>query len=67
MHPVTPNLALLLTTDTKYTSEQTLKISIQEVEKYNKLEQRVTRELIFAKDKAQLEAFMTSGDFAQKS
>lgn len=57
-YPVTPHTALLLTTDPKYVSGQILKIGIHEVEKYNTLEIRASREQSFAKDKAQLEAFM---------
>lgn len=57
-YPVTPHTALLLTTDRKYVSGQTLKIGIHEVAKYNALEVRTSRELIFSKDRAQLEAFL---------
>lgn len=57
-YPVTPNSALLLTTDRKYVSGQTLKIDIHEVAKYNDLEVRASKEQIFSKDKAQLEAFL---------
>lgn len=56
-YPVTPHTALLLTTDQKYVSGQTLKIGIHEVAKYNELEIRASREQFFSKDKAQLEAF----------
>lgn len=58
-YPVTPHSALLLTTDPKYTSGQILKISADEVEKYNALEQRSAREMIFAKERTHLDAFVS--------
>lgn len=57
-YPVTPHTALLLTTERKYVSGQTLKIGIHEVAKYNALQLRASREQIFSKDKAQLETFL---------
>lgn len=60
-YPVTPHSALLLTTDPKYTSGQILKISVDEVEKYNVLEQRSAREMIFAKELTHLDAFVSPG------
>jgi Transposase and inactivated derivatives, IS5 family len=57
-YPVTPHTALLLTTERKYVSGQTLKIGIHEVAKYNALQLRASREQIFSKDKTQLETFL---------
>ena len=53
-YPVTPYTTLLLTTDRKYISGQLLKIGIHDVEKYNMLEVRASREQVYAKDSAQL-------------
>lgn len=60
-YPITPYSALLLTTDRKYVSGQTLKVTADEVAKYNVLEQRVAREMLFAKERSHLDAFITSG------
>lgn len=60
-YPVTPHSALLLTTDSKYTSGQILKISVDEVKKYNVLEQRSAREMIFAKEVTHLDTFFSLG------
>ena len=59
-YPVTPHSALLLTTDPKYTSGQILKISDDEVDKYNTLEQRSAKEMVFAKERVHLDAFVSS-------
>lgn len=56
-YPVTPHSALLLTTNSKYKSGQILKISADEVRKYNVLEQRSAREMIFATDSTHLNTF----------
>lgn len=58
-YPVTPHSALLLTTDSKYTSRQVLEILSSEVKKYNTLEQRSAREMIFAKELSHLDAFVS--------
>ena len=58
-YPITPNSALLLTDDTKYANGQTLSISPDEVLKYNMLEQKSAREMIFAKEKVRLDAFIS--------
>lgn len=61
-YPVTPHSALLLTTDPKYASGQILKISDDEVHKYNALEQRSAKEMIFAKENVHLDAFVSPGN-----
>ena len=59
-YPVTPHSALLLTTNPKYASGQILKIPADEVGKYNALEQRSAREMIFAKEHTHLDVFVVS-------
>ena len=58
-YPITPHSALLLTDDSKYTSGQVLQIAPDEVEKYNLLERKSTRETVFAKERTQLDAFIS--------
>ena len=58
-YPITPNSALLLTEDPKYTNGQTINISSDEVLRYNLLEQKSAREMIFAKEKEQLNSFIS--------
>ncbi len=60
-YPITPYSALLLTTDQKFVSGQTLKVTVDEVVKYNTLEQRAAREMLFAKECTHLDAFITFG------
>lgn len=60
-YPITPYSALLLTTDQKFVSGQTVKVAVDEVVKYNALEQRAAREMLFAKESAHLDAFITLG------
>lgn len=60
-YPLTPHSALLLTTKPQYTNGQILKISADEVEKYNELEHRSAREMIFAKECNQLDAYTPVG------
>ena len=60
-YPITPYIALLLTEDRKYTSGQILNISPDEVAMFNLLEQKSAREMIFAKERTQLDAFISSG------
>lgn len=60
-YPITPYSALLLTTDQKYESGQTLKVTANEVAKYNVLEQMAAREMLFAKERTHFDAFITSG------
>ena len=59
-YPVTPHSALLLTTDSQYTSGQILKIPADEVGKYNALEKRSAREMVFAKECIHLDVFVVS-------
>lgn len=61
-YPVTPHSALLLTTDPKYTSGQTVIVSADEVNKYNVLEQRSAKEMVFAKESVHLDAFVSPGN-----
>lgn len=61
-YPVTPHSALLLTTDPKYTSGQTVIVSDDEVDKYNALEQRSAKEMVFAKESVHLDAFVSPGN-----
>lgn len=61
-YPVTPRSALLLTNDAKYTSGQILKISDEAVHKYNALEQRAAKEMVFAKERSHLEALGVVGE-----
>ena len=49
-YPISPRSALLLTSDCKYSDLQIIKVSADEVKKYNQLEQRAAKEMIFAKD-----------------
>lgn len=58
-YPITPYSALLLTDDPKYTNGQVINISPDEVLRYNLLEQKSAREMIFAKEKSQLNAFIS--------
>lgn len=57
-YPITPSSALLLTNDPKYTSGQIINIPPEEVMRYNLLEQKSAREMIFAKEKTDLSAFI---------
>lgn len=61
-YPITPHSALLLTRDQKYTSGQAISISCDQVESFNMLEQRSSREMIFAKERTQLAAFISSDE-----
>lgn len=61
-YPVTPRSALLLTTAPKYTSGQTVIVSADEVDKYNVLEQRSAKEMVFAKESVDLDAFVSPGN-----
>lgn len=54
-YPVTPHTALLMTKNPKYKNGQIFMIGVDEVEKYNKLEVRISREQVFAKESVQLE------------
>jgi len=56
-YPITPYTAVLLTTDRKYASGKILKIDTHDVEKYNMLEVRASKEQVFAKDSTQLTYF----------
>ncbi len=61
-YPVTPHSALLLTTDPKYTNGQIVKTSDDEVNRYNALEHRSAREMIFAKERVHLDKFVSLGN-----
>ena len=54
-YPITPQKALLLTTDLKYTNGQKLMIEKHKVTYYNMLELKASRELVFAKDRTHFE------------
>lgn len=58
-YPITPYSALLLTTDKQYTSGQSRAISDDEVARYNMLQFRSSREMIFAIAREDLEAFIS--------
>lgn len=59
-YPISPSCALLLTRNMEYSNGQTLKITAAEVQKYNVLEHRASKELLFAKERSSLEAFLSS-------
>lgn len=54
-YPITPSSALLLTKNPKYKNESIVLIESEEVEAYNRLEQEAASEIIFAKERTQLE------------
>lgn len=57
-YPITPHISLLLTTDQRYTSGQTMKVGRFEVEKYNQLQFKLSKEQVFAKERAHLENYI---------
>lgn len=59
-YPITPNCALLLTANRKYSSGETIRISTNETSAYNQMEKRAAHEQIFAKEESQLIAFLNS-------
>ena len=59
-YPITPNCALLLTANRKYSSGQTIRISTNETSVYNQMEKRAAHEQIFAKEESQLIAILNS-------
>lgn len=60
-YPITPNSALLLTTDKQFTSGQSRVISDDEVARYNMLQFRSSREMIFAIAREDLDVFISHG------
>ena len=57
-YPITPRSALLLTKERKEMNSPILSITPDEVKKYNTLEQKVSNELIFAKDTSHLQEYV---------
>ena len=57
-YPITPHSALLLTKERKEMNARILSVTPDEVKKYNALEQKASKELLFAKDPSQLIKFI---------
>lgn len=58
-YPITPHSALLLTTNQKYKNGQILTLNANEVSAYNSLEIKSSGEMIFAKERSQLESLIS--------
>lgn len=58
-YPITPHSALLLTDDLKNKKIQVKHITPNEVDKYNLLEKKSAREMVLAKERTQLDAFVS--------
>lgn len=58
-YPISPCVALLITTNPKYKCGQNLVIGLHDIEKYNALEVKAASEQVFSKDFAQLERLVT--------